>query len=480
VTSADFTALSPLIALGLTSILVMLSIALHRRHSVSLGISFTGLIVALVCVFLARTEVPRDVTILLSVDTFGLYYVGIIIVIGAIALTLGYSYLAHRESHPEEYYILMLIAMAGACAMALSTHFVSFYLGLEILSVAMYGLMAYVRRDRRGTEAGLKYLVLAAASAAFLLFGMALVYAELGTMQFAEVANASAEQVHNQVVLLGVAMMFGSIGFKLSIVPFHYWTPDIYEGAPPPVVGFMSTAGKLGVFAILIRYFARDSVPVSEALALFVAVTSAASMIVGNLLALIQTNIKRLLAYSSIAHMGYISIALLDAGEGVGSTITFYMIAYAAATLAAFGVIMAVSTGFGRARDREKLEDYRGLYQADPVLALVLAVSLLSLAGIPLTGGFLGKVYVLLAGADAGQWTLLVILALGSAAGAYYYLRACLMLFVNAPDGAEPFGKIVTPPVVKLLLVALAAVTLILGVFPTTLLGVLETLTASF
>lgn len=475
-TSTDFTALSPLIALGLTPIVLMLAIAVRRRHSVSLGISFTGLIVALACVFIARTVAPQDVTLLFRVDTFGLFFVAFTIVIAGVVLTLGYTYLAHRESHPEEYYILLLIAAAGVCVMSLSTHFISFYLGLEILSVAQYGLMAYVRRDQRGTEAGLKYLVLAAASAAFLLFGMALVYAELGTMSFADLAIASAAEVQNLVVLLGVAMMLASIGFKLSIVPFHYWTPDIYEGAPPPVVAFTATAGKLGVLAILVRYFAGEALPVSEALALFVAVTAAASMIVGNLLALIQTNIKRLLAYSSIAHMGYISLALLAPGEMAGETVIFYMIAYSAATLAAFGVIIMLSTGFRRQRDIERLEEYRGLYWSNPILALLLAISLFSLAGIPLTAGFLSKVYVVLAAAQSNRWVLLVILALGSATGAFYYLRTCLILFMNVPEGTASLAGGSTTPIHKVLLLALAAVTLALGTLPARLLALLHSL----
>jgi len=479
VTSGDFIALSPLIALGLSPIAVMLSIAVHRRHSVALGIAFLGLVTALVCVFIAGTAVPHAIAPLFHVDTFGLYYSALAIGIAIVVLALGFSYLAHREAQPEEYYILILIATAGACIMSLSTHFVSFYLGLEILGVAQYGLVAYFRRDKRGTEAGMKYLVLAAASAAFLLFGMALIYAELGTMEFDVLANASPEQVRNQVVLLGVAMMFASIGFKLSIVPFHFWTADVYEGAPASVVAFTATAGKIGVLAILVRYFAIDASPVSQSLPLFIAVTAAASMVVGNLLALIQTNIKRMLAYSSIAHMGYLLIAFLTSSQMAGETIAFYMLAYSAATLAAFGVIMTLSTGYGRGHEIEKIEDYRGLYWTNPVMAVVLLVSMLSLAGIPLTAGFLGKFYIVLAGAEAGSWTLLVVLALSSAVGAYYYLRIALTLFSAAPAGATPAARASVPFVTQLLLASLAAVLVILGVFPSSLLSIIHSLSSA-
>ncbi len=470
-TSADFIVLSPLIALGLTPIALMLAIAVGRRHSVSLGIASAGLIAAFALVIFAASEAPHQVTGLILIDIFGLFYIALTIGIALVVLALGYDYLAHREAQPEEYYILIVIATAGACVMSVSTHFISFYLGLEILSVAQYGLVAYVRRDRRGTEAGLKYLVLAAASAAFLLFGMALVYAELGTMSFADLANASEEQVLNHVVLLGVAMMFASIGFKLSIVPFHYWTPDIYEGAPPSVTAFTATAAKIGVFAMLLRYFANDTAPVSQALPLFVSVAAAASMILGNLMALIQNNLKRMLAYSSIAHMGYLAVAFLAANKTTGDTIAFYMIGYSAASLAAFGVIMALSTGFGRAHDVERLDDFRGLYRTNPALALVLLISLLSLAGIPLTVGFLGKLYIVLAGAEVERWTLLVILALSSAIGAYYYLRVALMLFAEVPADAPVHSRLALPLTIKLTLAGLTVLLIVLGVYPAPLLA---------
>lgn len=472
-TSTDFAALSPLIVLGLTPIVVMLSIAVRRRHSVSLTISLVGLIAALACVLLSNSVAPLDITKLFHVHAQGLFFVGLTISIALMILSMGYSYLAHRESHPEEYYILVLIATAGACVMCLSSHFVSFYLGLEILSVAQYGLVAYMRRDPRGTEAGLKYLVLAAASAAFLLFGMALVYAELGTMRFESFVNASPEQLQNRVVLLGVAMMFASIGFKLSIVPFHYWTPDVYEGAPASVAAFTSTAGKVGVLAILVRYFALEDSAISSALAIFIAVTGAASMIVGNLLALVQTNLKRVLAYSSIAHMGYLSLAFLGSRDTATATVAFYMVAYSAATVAAFGVIMALSTGFNHSRDIERLEDYKGLYRTNPILATVLGISLLSMAGIPMTAGFFGKLYVVFAGAESTQWVLLIILALGSAVGAYYYLRVAMMLFANT-DSVQPD---VTPPLaMQILLLLLTVGTVALGLFPGLLLSVLSNL----
>lgn len=468
-------ALLPLAILAATPIVVMLAIAVVRSHAVSVGLTVAGLGAALAGVWAAIGHVPRDVTILLHVDTFGLGYIALSMIIAACVAVLGFEYVGHRESHPEEYYVLLLIATAGACAMALSTHFVSFYLGLEILSVAQYGLLAYFRRDRRGTEAGMKYLVLAAASAAFLLFGMALVYAELGTMTFAGMVAATPEQVQNSVVLLGVAMMCASIGFKLSIVPFHYWTPDVYDGAPASVVAFTSTVGKIGVFAVLVRYLLGPIGPVSDALVPFIGATAVASMVVGNLAALVQTSLKRLMAYSSIAHMGYVLVAFLTTGDTAGQTVTFYLVGYAAASLAVLGVMMRASVGSGRTTDLDRIEDYRGLLRTSPVLGGVLVLGLLSLAGIPLTAGFLGKVYVVLTGAEGGHWFVLVVLALSSVAGAWYYLRVVVAVCSGevASSAVQPARVSAAPTFV---LMALAATIIIVGAFPSPLLAIIDAL----
>jgi NADH-quinone oxidoreductase subunit N len=473
-TTTDLIALLPITILAVTPLVLLFTISAERHHARVAGISVAGLLGSLASLPLAAPLVPRDATPLLHIDAFGLAYVALAIVIALCVIPVGYPYVASRESNPEEYYVLLLIATAGASAMALSTHFVSFYLGLEILSVAQYGLMAYFRRDRRGTEAGMKYLVLAAASAAFLLFGMALVYAEIGTMTFAGMIAASSDQINNSVVLLGVAMMCASIGFKLSIVPFHYWTPDIYDGAPLSVVAFASTAGKVGVFAVLVRYFLVPLSPVSEALVPFVAVTAVASMVLGNVMALVQTGLKRLMAYSSIAHMGYVSVAFLSYGAVAAQTVTFYLLGYAAASLAIFGVMMALSAASGS--DVDRIDDYRGLLRAHPVLGAVLVTGLLSLAGIPLTAGFLGKFYVVTAGAQEGYWPVLLVLAAGSVAGAWYYLRVVVAVCSAPSADTLPVPTRTIPTLSAILLAVLAAIVVGFGAYPAPILSLVETL----
>jgi NADH-quinone oxidoreductase subunit N len=473
-TTTDLIALLPITILAVTPLVLLFTISAERHHARVAGISTLGLVGALASLPLAADLVPRDVTPLLHLDAFGLAYVALAITIALCVLAVGYPYVGSRESNPEEYYVLLLIATAGAAAMALSTHFVSFYLGLEILSVAQYGLMAYFRRDRRGTEAGMKYLVLAAASAAFLLFGMALVYAEIGTMTFAGMIAASSDQMNNSVVLLGVAMMCASIGFKLSIVPFHYWTPDIYDGAPLSVVAFASTAGKLGVFAVLVRYFLIPLSPVSEALVPFIAVTAVASMVLGNVMALAQTGLKRLMAYSSIAHMGYVSVAFLSYGAVAAQTVTFYLLGYAVASLAVFGVMMTLSAS--SESDVDRIEDYRGLLRAHPVLGAVLVTGLLSLAGIPLTAGFFGKVYVVLAGAQEGLWPVLVVLAISSVAGAWYYLRVVITVCSAPSADTTPVPTAAVPWLSTVLLALLTAIVVVVGVYPAPILSIVQAL----
>ena len=331
----------------------------------------------------------------------------------------------------------------------------SFFLGLEVLSVALYALIGYERANSLGVEAALKYLVLAAASAAFLLFGMSLLYAESGDLGFAGIAKAYA--AHSAVVLpAGLALLVVGIGFKLAVVPFHLWTPDVYQGAPAPVTALIATVSKGAMFALLLRLF-RQLAPEPNSPAMFVFVMIAiASMFAGNLLALLQDNVKRMLAYSSIAHLGYLLVAFLAAGPLRDQAVAYYLTAYFVTTLGAFGVVTILS---GTERDADRLADYRGLAWRRPWAALVMTAMLLSLAGIPLTAGFIGKFYVIAAGAASQMWMLLVILVINSAIGLFYYLRVVATMFM--PAGALA----VTKPPMPLAAFALAVLTLLLVLF---------------
>ncbi len=469
--SADFTALLPVMTLGASAVVVMIAIAVRRSHLAAAGLTLTGLGAALLAVGPASAVAPRQVTDLLVVDRYALFFTGLLVAATFVIALFSYRYFECREVRAEEFYVLLLVAVAGAVVLVTASHFASFFLGLELLSVSLYALNAYLHKRRLSLEAGLKYLVLAASSTAFLLFGMALVYAQLGTMSFARMASLFEGRTApaDPLMLCGLALTLTGFGFKLGLVPFHLWTPDVYEGAPAPVTAFVATVSKGAMFALLLRYFhgawAQGAV--------FVALSglAVASMLVGNLLALLQENIKRILAYSSIAHMGYVLVAFLAGGAMAEQAVMFYLAAYFVTTLGALGVVTAVSK---RERDADRLEDYRGLFWRNPALAGVMTAMMMSLAGIPLTAGFLGKFYVVAAGASAAAWWLVLALAVTSVIGLYYYLRVIVILYLADAD-RRPVLRISLGD--GLLLAALTVILVWMGTYPVPFLNLVRSST---
>ncbi len=457
---ADFTALSPLIALALTPIAVMIAIAIRRSYAVAVALTLAGLAASFASLWSAASQIPRRETPLLVIDGYALLYIALIVIATFVVALLSYGYFEKRSGNREEYFVLLSTAALGSAVLAASAHFVSFFLGLEILSVALYGLIAYPHTLKRPVEAGLKYLVLAAASAAFLLFGMALIYGATGALSFAGIARA-LEQADPAYLLPGSALILTGVGFKLAVAPFHLWTPDVYEGAPAPATAFIATASKGGMVSLLLRYSAGTGAGGIGPVMTVVAITAIASMVAGNLLALQQTNVKRILAYSSIAHLGYVLVAFLAGGTSGAAAATFYIAAYIVTILGAFGVVTVLSGADGEAED---LDDYRGLFWRRPLLAAVFTAMLLSLAGLPLTAGFLGKFYVVAAGAATEHWALILVLVVTSAIGLYYYLRVVVALYAQPLDTPAPLP---CPGVgIRLTLVALLALLLWLGIYP--------------
>jgi NADH-quinone oxidoreductase subunit N len=367
---------------------------------------------------------------LLVFDGFGIFNMGLILLTTLIIVMMSYAYFEQREERKEEYYILLTLAALGACIMVISKHFVSLFLGLEILSVSLYALIAYLRTRERSDEAGIKYLILAAFSSAFLLFGMALVYATTGTMEFSGIADwLASEREMPLIMLAGFGLMIVGVGFKLGIVPFHMWTPDVYEGAPAPITAFIATVSKGGMIALLVRFFNTLNGYQYSSLIWMFAAMAIASMFIGNFLALRQNNVKRILAYSSIAHMGYLLVAFLAGGDLGIEAISFYLVAYFITSLGAFGILATLSD---KERDAELLEDYRGLFWSRPVTATAFSAMMLSLAGIPLTAGFIGKFYLVAAGVQSHLWSLVLLLAINSVIGLYYYIKIIAIMFDKA------------------------------------------------
>lgn len=470
----DFFAILPLLVLAGSSVLIMLLVAIRLSHRVIQLSSLLLFIAAFYSLFYIQKAIPYSVESLLIIDGFSVFIMGLIIFSSLIVNILSYIYFEEKEESPKEYYVLLFLCTLGACILAVSKHFISLFLGLEILTVGLYALMAYLRGRNHSIEAGIKYLVLAAFSSAFLLFGMALIYLETGSMDFTEIAKTLAEiQNPAPIFITGLGMMLVGIGFKLAVVPFHMWTADVYQGAPAPVTAFIATASKGGAFAVLFRFFIEiDGFRYHQVVFTIVFITIA-SMIVGNLLALQQKNVKRILAYSSIAHLGYLLVAFIPGSTLSLYAISFYLLAYFITTLTAFGVVTVLSN---KKADAEDINIYQALFWQNPVLACIFSVSLISLAGIPLTAGFIGKFYILLAALQSGFWLIALVLVISSVIGLYYYLRIITMMFsgnkTRVIEDVKPHPVFYMASMITLGILALLIIWL--GVFPSGLMQFME------
>ncbi len=468
--------LLPLIVLAAGAVVILVVIAFYRSHALTAVLCLATQALALGAIFIADQNGSEVVTGLLILDGYAYFFIGLLIAASLVVALLSYGYFKAHNLDREEFYLLLLTATLGASVLASSSHFVSFFVGLEILSISLYALVGYFYAGRRSVEAGAKYLVLAATSAAFLLFGMALVYAETGTMEFARIFLALASGNVNLVyIYAGIVLVVIGIGFKLALVPFHMWTADVYEGAPAPVTAFVASVSKGSVFALLVHLFSRfDLTSVPSLLAVFTWI-AIFTMLFGNFLALRQNNVKRLLAYSSIANLGYLQVAFIAHGATSVLASTFFLVTYFVTILAAFGIIAAFS---GKDRDADRIEDYRGLMWRNPWLAAAFTAAMLSLAGIPLTAGFLGKFYLVAAGVESSLWLLVLVLVISSGIGLYYYLRVVVVMFTHPSEKTETPAA--TPSLSLSGKVTLAVLTLgviWLGVYPSPLLRIIQLMT---
>jgi len=432
-TPADFVPWLPLLILGGGSIVLLLVTAFYRSPAFPPAFTAIVLLAALGALGVASSD-PSRVTPLLIMDGYARFFMGLICAGTLVVVLLGYEAFEGRRERSGEFYVLLLIATFGAMVLTASHHLASLFLGLEILSVALYALVAYWRDRRNGIEAGLKYLVLASTSSAFLLFGMALVYAATGSLEFGSLSSGDGQ---NLMRLCGMGLIVVGAGFKLAAVPFHFWAPDIYEGAPAPVAAYIATVSKGAALALALRLF----LPQAQApsLRLVFTVLAVLSMLIGNILALLQNNVKRLLAYSSIAHMGYLLMAFLVGGERAAQVVAIYLVAYFIAMLGAFGVVAALSTG---EREADTFEDYRGLFWQRPWLAGAFTAILLSLTGVPPTAGFVGTFYLLLAGVGSALWGMVIVLVATSAIGLFYYLRLITVMYEKTAPPPVPAGRL--------------------------------------
>lgn len=364
-------------------------------------------------------------------DAFSTFLAILILVGAALAIMLSLEYNQLQRIYRFEFPVLIVFAAVGMMVMVKATNLMSLYLGLELQSLAIYVLAAFARDDLRSAEAGLKYFVLGCLASGLLLYGISLVYGFSGTMDFARLSRAFTTPASVSAgLVVGVVFVLAGLAFKVSVVPFHMWTPDVYEGAPTPVTTFIATAPKVAAMGLLLRTMI---VPFGHLLAQWqqlVVLVSIASMVLGALGAIGQVNIKRLMAYSAIGHMGYALIGLAAGTEAGVRGVLIYLLVYMVMSAGAFAVILAMRR---RGMAVEAIADLAGLSSTDPALALLMTIFMFSLAGIPPLSGFFGKFYVFLAAVQAGQWTLAIIGVLTSVVGAYYYIRIVKVMYFDAP-----------------------------------------------
>lgn len=468
--SSEYLRILPEIILTLVGVLIMFLEAVlpEDKKGAFAPISILGLAGALVGAIAAYGDPGPAFQNMLMIDGFATFFRVLVIGVGLLAVLISTDYLRHENARGGEFFALILFSVVGQSIMASANELIMIFIGLEISSIASYVLAGYLRDDPRNNESSLKYFLLGSFATAFMLYGVAWIYGITGSTNLAQIRTALTNGGH-PLALVGTAaaLMFVGFAFKISAAPFQAWAPDVYEGAPAPVSAFLSVGPKAAAFAILLRVFLTAFGPVTSIWMPFVWGCALATMIVGNFAAILQSNIKRLLAYSSIAHAGYVLVAV-TAHSGAGSAAAmFYLAAYAFTNIGAFAVI----TYFARKGEQYvKVEDFAGLAQRQPGMAAMLTIFLLSLIGVPLTGGFFGKFYIFKAALDANLVWLTVLGLLNSAVAAYYYLRVLVVMYFKEPgEAAEDI-----PPAGAALQIAVygsALGTLFLGIFPSVVLN---------
>ncbi|MGE5395740.1 MAG: NADH-quinone oxidoreductase subunit N [Candidatus Saccharibacteria bacterium] len=456
----DFLGLTPLMIVALAPMIIMLTVAVRRAVMAIYGFSLLAFVLALLSIYVVIPLLPHSISTLLIIDRVTVVLWSVIILASIAVTILSRDYLLNQESEKEEYFIILFISTLGAMLLVSAINFVSLFLGLETLSISLYVLIAYRRISDQCIEAGIKYLILASVSSAFLLFGMGLIYLDTGSLEFLHIAQTvHSFTVADSLLYMGFGMMIVGLGFKLALVPFHMWTPDIYQGAPTPVATYIATVSKAAVMTVFLRFFYAIDGYNNFTFIRIISVIAILSMFVGNLLALKQQNVKRILAYSSISNMGYLLVTLLVGGENGIQAAIFYIISYLITTLGAFGVITLFST---QQHEAEMLMDYKGLFWKRPWMAFVFTLAMLSLAGIPLTAGFMGKFYIVFEGIHASLWLLVICLIVNSVIGLYYYLRVISVMFLEADDYTLPAVSMVEKGLMGLIAVGIVGI----GIFP--------------
>ncbi len=459
--SADYVRILPEIVLSVFGMIVMALEPLidEEKSQKVLGlIALAGTLAGLGATWFMAQSPGLAFWNMVQVDGFSVFFHVLVIAIAAVVILSSYEYMSVQRIRAGEYYALILFGVVGMALMSSAIELVLIFIALEISSISTYVLAGFRRHEASSAESSLKYFLLGSFATAFFLYGVALMFGATGSTNIDQISRTLRAGPAPLLAFVAVAFMFVGLGFKVAAAPFHVWTPDVYEGAPAPIVGFMSTAPKAASFAVLLRVVFVFHVP---GMLWLIWVSAALSMTLGNVGALVQNNVKRLLAYSSIAHAGYLLVAFAAAPQLGTSAAMFYTAAYATMNLGAFAVV----SHFANAGERYvTLEDYEGLGRSSPLLAATLTVFLLSLIGIPMTGGFFAKFYVFSAAVKADLIWLTIIGVLNSGIGAYYYLRIIVMMYMRESRKEVPVTPV--PFALSLAIAACIAATLYLGMFP--------------
>ena len=458
----------PALIVAVAGIVVLLAQAFTPKGKPvpSATLSLFGLGAALLTVLLMSSSPARGRGAVLGgnlvADTYALFFEALVLAIGIVTVLLSTSYLRANGEDRGEYYALTLFSIVGMLGLVSATDLISLFVALEIMSVALYALAGLDRRRPESQESAMKYFVTGSFSSAFLLYGVALLYGLTASTSISRIGATLTGQPEGQrMALLAIGLLIVGFGFKAASVPFHMWTADVYEGAPTTVTAFMAAGVKAAAFGALLRVFGQGLPSFAEQWQPAMAVLAALTMVVGNLGALAQSNVKRMLAYSSIAHAGYLLTAAVAAPRVAAAAILFYLVGYAAVNLGGFGILAALSR---EGREPLSFSDMAGLASRRPVLAATLTVFLISLTGIPISAGFVGKFYLFSAAVNAGYVSLAILGVLMSVVSAYYYLRIVVAMYMEEPAGEDNWAVI--DPQSRLALGVSAVVVLGLGVLP--------------
>ncbi len=466
--SIDLIALAPVIVLSVFAMMVLvLDLWGGRNKTLLVFISLVGLLMTAISAFAKHPLPAYSFNDSYIVDHLSLFFICIFTLSSALTILLSVEYNEREDIRAGEYYALILFCTVGMILLASSTDMIMIFLGIEIVSICLYVLTGIRRNDHRSNEAALKYFLLGAFATGFLLYGMTLVYGSTGSTNLFKIAefiqNPSAQS--NPLLLMGLVLLIIGLGFKVASAPFHMWAPDVYQGAPTPVTAFMAVGPKAAAFAAFFRVFAEAFPEMSPSWETLLSIIAVLSMFVGNLGAIMQTNIKRMLAFSSISHAGYILIAIIAKSSLGSSALLFYMLSYTFMTFGAFGIVIILGR---KGEENLEIENYSGLAYKHPIIALSMTIFLLSLGGLPPFAGFVAKFYIFSAAIQEGLLTLVIIAVLNSAISFYYYLKVVVFMYMK--ESEAEFKISLTPMTLFVILIGVIG-TINLGIFPNTIIA---------